>query len=78
MKHKTIKDAMFEAKRTGKPQKVASQKDKYTVKEVISIRIDGGVLEEIKDEAEDYGLGYQTLINMILKNHVKKNHKNAG
>jgi len=44
--------------------KVKSSKD--AAKVPISLRVDGGVLAELRDEAEKLGLPYQTFISSIL------------
>src|SRR5437867_13260478 len=39
---------------------------------LIAIRIDPQVLEDLRDEAKQRDIGYQTLINDILTDHTKK------
>jgi uncharacterized protein (DUF4415 family) len=41
-------------------------------RELIAIRIDPGVLDNLRKEAEKRDIGYQTLINTILTEHAKK------
>lgn len=41
-------------------------------RELIAIRIDPGVLDNLRKEAEKQDIGYQTLINNILAEHAKK------
>lgn len=40
------------------------------VKTKITINLDGDVLEEVKEHADSEGIGYQTLINQILRDYV--------
>jgi uncharacterized protein (DUF4415 family) len=39
---------------------------------LIAIRVDAIVLSEFRREARRRGIGYQTLINEVLADHVKK------
>jgi uncharacterized protein (DUF4415 family) len=39
---------------------------------MIAIRIDPETLVHLKDQAKEHGKGYQTFINEILKEYVKK------
>ena len=41
-------------------------------RQLIAIRIDPQVLEDLRDEAKQRDIGYQTLINDILTDHTKK------
>ncbi len=41
-------------------------------RQLIAIRIDPQVLEDLRDEAKQRDIGYQTLINDILTEHTKK------
>ena len=41
-------------------------------RQLIAIRIDPQVLEDLRDEAKQRDIGYQTLINDILTEHAKK------
>jgi uncharacterized protein (DUF4415 family) len=41
-------------------------------RELIAIRIDPGVLDHLRKEAEKRDIGYQTLINNILTEHAKR------
>jgi uncharacterized protein (DUF4415 family) len=41
-------------------------------RQLIAIRVDPGVLEEFRKEARRRRVGYQTLINQVLAEHVKK------
>jgi len=70
MKHKTLKEAMAAAKKTGKPQIAEGQKGPFDIKVNVGIRLDLDVLNGIKIEAEKKGLPYQTLINSLLKQHL--------
>ena len=47
----------------------ADEFDSKHVKVLISIRLDGEVLEAVKKAAEARGLKYQPLINQLLKEH---------
>jgi uncharacterized protein (DUF4415 family) len=40
-------------------------------RQLIAIRLDPGVIDEFRKEAKRRNLGYQTLINEVLANHVK-------
>ncbi len=42
-----------------------------SARRLIAIRIDPRVLEEVKKEAKQRDIGYQTLINNILAKHAK-------
>ena len=62
-----MSDAQLRAmRRVGRPTlgKVARQ--------LIAIRIDPQVLENLRKEARQRDIGYQTLINDILTKHAKK------
>jgi len=52
-------------KRPGKVRVAAS-----AAKVPLSIRIDGAVLAQLRDEAARLGIGYQTLIGSILQRYV--------
>jgi uncharacterized protein (DUF4415 family) len=39
---------------------------------LIAIRVDPGVLEQFRKEARRRRVGYQTLINEVLAEHVRK------
>jgi predicted DNA binding CopG/RHH family protein len=41
-------------------------------KQMIAIRLDPELLKKLKTEAEDHGIGYQTLIQQILSKHFSK------
>jgi uncharacterized protein (DUF4415 family) len=41
-------------------------------RQLIAIRLDAGVLERFRKEARRRGVGYQTLINEVLAEHMKK------
>jgi uncharacterized protein (DUF4415 family) len=41
-------------------------------RQLIAIRIDPGVLDQFRKEARRRGVGYQTLINEVLAQHVRK------
>lgn len=41
-------------------------------RQLIAIRLDPGVLEQFRKEARRRRVGYQTLINEVLAQHVKK------
>lgn len=41
-------------------------------RQLIAIRIDPQVLEDLRDEAKQRDIGYQTLINDILTEHTGK------
>jgi uncharacterized protein (DUF4415 family) len=41
-------------------------------RQLIAIRIDPQVLEDLRNEAKRRDIGYQTLINDILTEHAKK------
>ena len=43
-----------------------------TARRLIAIRLDAGVLEGFRKEARRRGVGYQTLINEVLAQHVRK------
>jgi uncharacterized protein (DUF4415 family) len=43
-----------------------------TGKTRITIYLDDDVLERFREQAETEGLGYQTLINEVLKAHIKQ------
>lgn len=66
-----LKEAMKKAKATRKPQKVTEPSAVSAVKVSTSIRIDLDVLSWFKLESEKQGIGYQTLMNSVLVQHVK-------
>jgi uncharacterized protein (DUF4415 family) len=39
---------------------------------LIAIRVDAGVLEQFRKEARRRRIGYQTLINEVLAQHVRR------
>jgi uncharacterized protein (DUF4415 family) len=41
-------------------------------RQLIAIRVDAGVLEQFRKEARRRRVGYQTLINEVLAQHVRK------
>jgi uncharacterized protein (DUF4415 family) len=41
-------------------------------RQLIAIRLDAGVLQQIRKEATRRRVGYQTLINEVLAGHVRK------
>lgn len=41
-------------------------------RQLIAIRVDPGVLEELRKEARRRRIGYQTLINEVLAQHARK------
>ena len=41
-------------------------------RQLIAIRVDPGVLDQIRKEARRRRVGYQTLINEVLAQHVRK------
>jgi uncharacterized protein (DUF4415 family) len=41
-------------------------------RQLIAIRVDPGVLEQFRKEARRRRVGYQTLINEVLSQHVRK------
>lgn len=41
-------------------------------KQLIALRLEPGVIEQLKTLAEKEGMGYQTLINEILQRYLKK------
>jgi uncharacterized protein (DUF4415 family) len=41
-------------------------------RQLIAIRVDPGVLDQFRKEARRQGVGYQTLINRVLAQHVRK------
>ena len=45
------------------------------LKERISITIDGDILEKLREEAEYDDRSLSQYINLILKEHIKKNEK---
>lgn len=45
------------------------------LKEKISITIDGDILEKLRIEAEEDDRSLSQFINIILKEHIKKNEK---
>jgi predicted DNA binding CopG/RHH family protein len=51
-----------------RPGKVKSDPD--AAKTPISIRLDGGVLADLRSEAERLGIPYQTLISSVLHRYV--------
>jgi uncharacterized protein (DUF4415 family) len=42
-------------------------------RQLIAIRVDPGVLEQFRKEARRRRVGYQTLINEVLAEHIRKN-----
>lgn len=42
------------------------------VRQLIAIRLDGEVLRRLREEAERQNIGYQTLVNDVLANYVKR------
>lgn len=64
-----LKDAMKKAKQTGQKVQVT---EKSEVKIVVNMRIDLDIVSKLKKEAEDKGIPYQTLINMLLKEHTQE------
>ena len=44
----------------------------YFARKQISVRIDPQVLKALREEAQETGIGYQSLIHEILAKHVKK------
>lgn len=49
-----------------KKRKTKIKVDKDAAKVPISLRVDGSILSELKDEAQRLGLPYQTFISSIL------------
>lgn len=47
-----------------------SRVDSTVTKTMISLRLEPDLISSLKDEAQALGIGYQTLINDILKKHV--------
>ncbi len=47
----------------------SDEADSKYVKILISTRLDENVLKEVKSAAAEQGIGYQTLINQVLKDH---------
>jgi uncharacterized protein (DUF4415 family) len=43
-----------------------------SVRQLIAIRLDANVLAQFRKEAKRRGVGYQTLINEVLAQHVRK------
>lgn len=41
-------------------------------RQLIAIRVDAGVLERFRKEARHRRIGYQSLINEVLAQHVRK------
>jgi len=41
-------------------------------KQLIALRLEPGVIEQLKALAEKEGMGYQTLINEVLQRYLKK------
>ena len=63
-----MKEAMKEAKKTGKRVQVTEPEDSASeVKVNVSIRLDLEVLEWLKAEAERQSIPYTTLANALLK-----------
>ncbi len=48
----------------------AAKSDASATKVPVSIRLDGGVLAALKDEAQRQGIGYQTLVGSILHRYA--------
>ncbi|MDA1092937.1 MAG: BrnA antitoxin family protein [Acidobacteria bacterium] len=44
-----------------------------TARQLIAIRLDAKVLARFRKEARRRGVGYQTLINEVLAEHIRKN-----
>ncbi|HYT66166.1 MAG TPA: BrnA antitoxin family protein [Vicinamibacterales bacterium] len=44
----------------------------YEPRQLIAIRVDPGVLDQFRKEARRRRVGYQTLINEVLAQHVRK------
>ena len=42
------------------------------VRQLIAIRLDAHVLRALRDEAERRSVGYQTLVNQVLADYVRK------
>ena len=53
-----------------KPRPGQVKVDKDAAKVPISIRLDGGVLADLKSEAERLGLPYQTHVGSVLQQYV--------
>jgi predicted DNA binding CopG/RHH family protein len=51
----------------------ADEFDSKYVKVLISTRLDEDVLKAVKTAAAERGIGYQTLINQVLKDHFLGN-----
>ena len=47
----------------------SDEADSKYVKILISTRLDENVLKAVKSAAAEQGIGYQTLINQVLKDH---------
>jgi predicted DNA binding CopG/RHH family protein len=52
-----------------RPGKVKTDPD--AAKTPISIRLDGGILADLRSEAERLGIPYQTLISSVLHRYIK-------
>ncbi|MBI3557095.1 MAG: BrnA antitoxin family protein [Deltaproteobacteria bacterium] len=48
----------------------ADEFDRKHIKVLISVRLDGDVLEGMKAQASDKGLPYQTYINLVLRERI--------
>lgn len=64
-----LKEAMKKAKQTGQKVQVTEKSD---VKIVVNMRLDLDIVSKLKKEAEAKGIPYQTLINMLLKEHIQE------
>mgnify|MGYP001259492083 CR=1 FL=1 len=65
-----LKEAMKEAKRTKRPQRVDEPEHAGDTKVLVSARLDLDVLNQLKARAEAERIPYSTLINSILKRHL--------
>ncbi len=43
----------------------------------ITIYLDDNILAEFREQAEQEGIGYQTLINRVLKQHIQSPHRRS-
>jgi len=66
-----MKEAMREAKLTGKPVRTTESEAIGETKVTINMRVDLEVLKKLKAEAEYKGIPYQTLIHSILTLHTR-------
>lgn len=67
-----MKEAMKEAKRTGKRQRVTEPELPIETRVNVNMRMDLDVLKGLKAEAERMGMPYQTLIHSILTRHLRE------